>query len=134
MSPKIPGKYTIKVYSKNVKCKKEYDSKKEINIRIVEAPPVMNTKIKSNALDAVINKEINFEVSSTGGKEVCYEFYLMANEEWKKVQPYSRKNYYGFIPFVPGKYRILALAKSYYKKVSYEDYDEFEFEVKGAEK
>lgn len=90
----------------------------------------MNTKIKTSTINGKINEEISFEVSSNGGKEVCYEFYLMENEEWKKVQPYSRKNYYSFIPFVPGKYRILAFAKSYYKKVNYEDYDEFDFEVK----
>ena len=130
VSPKIPGKYTINVYAKNIKCKEEYDSKKEVNIRVIEAAPVMNTKIKASAISGNINEEISFEVSSTGGKEVCYEFYLMENEEWKKVQPYSRKNYYSFMPFVPGKYRILAFAKSYYKKVSYEDYDEFDFEIK----
>lgn len=130
VSPKIPGKYTINVYAKNVKCHEEYDSKKEVNIRVIEAAPVMNTKITTSTISGKVNEEISFEVSSNGGKEVCYEFYLMENEEWKKVQPYSRKNYYSFIPFVPGKYRILAFAKSYYKKVNYEDYDEFDFEVK----
>lgn len=130
ISPKIPGKYTIDIYAKNIKCKEAYDSKKEVNIRVSEAAPVMNTKIKTENIIGNINEEISLEVTSTGGKEVCYEFYLMENEEWKRVQPYSRKNYYSFIPFVAGKYRVLAFAKSYYKKISYEDYDEFDFEIK----
>ena len=33
-----------------------------------------------------------------------------------------------------GKYKILALAKSYYKKASYEDYDQIVFYVKGLKK
>ena len=62
-----------------------------------------------------------------------YEFYLMENNEWRKVQAYSRKHYYSFIPFIQGKYKILALAKSYYKNVNYEDYDEITFYVKAHE-
>ena len=56
--------------------------------------------------------------------------FVMNFNEWKKVQDYSRKHYYSFIPFVQGQYKILALAKSYYKKVSYEDYDQIIFRVK----
>lgn len=129
--PKIAGKYTIRVYSKNIKCKNEYDSKKEVNLYVSEAAPVINTQIITNKLEYRVNEELTFETISRGGKEVCYEFYLMENNEWKKVQSYSRKHYYSFIPFIEGKYKILALAKSYYKKVNYEDYDEIEFDVKG---
>ena len=34
-----------------------------------------------------------------------------------------------FISFVSGKYKILVLSKSFYKKVNYEDYDIIEFSV-----
>ncbi len=128
--PKIAGKYTIEVYAKNIKCKDEYDSKKQINLYVSEASPVIETKIITNKLEFNINEEVTFEAISRGGKDVCYEFYLMGNNEWKKVQPYSKKHYYSFIPFAEGKYKILALAKSYYKKVSYEDYDQITFFVK----
>ncbi|WP_238919062.1 triple tyrosine motif-containing protein [Clostridium sp. YIM B02555] len=130
-TPKIVGKYTIEVYAKNLKCKNEYDSKKEISLYVSEAPPVIETKIIANKLEANVNEELTFEVISRGGKDVCYEFYLMENNEWRKVQAYSRKHYYSFMPFVQGKHKILALAKSYYKKASYEDYDEITFYVKG---
>jgi hypothetical protein len=129
--PKISGKYTIEVYAKNVKCRSDYDSKKQISLYVSEASPVIETKIMTNELEGSVNQEFTFEVISRGGKDVCYEFYLMENGEWRKVQEYSRKNNYSFIPFTPGKYKILALAKSYYKKVSYEDYDEVAFHVKG---
>lgn len=131
--PKAAGKYTIEVYAKNLKCTNEYDSKKEISFYVNEASPVIDTKIIANKLDANVNEELTFEVISRGGKDVCYEFYLMENNEWKKVQAYSRKHYYSFIPFIQGKYKILALAKSYYKNVNYEDYDEITFYVKAHE-
>lgn len=128
--PKAPGKYTIEVYAKNIKCDKDFDSKKQINLYVNEASPVLNTKIISNKQEGKVNEEFAIEVTSRGGKDVCYEFYLMENSEWKKVQSYSKKNFYSFIPFESGKYKILALAKSYYKKVSYEDYSELTFIVK----
>ena len=128
--PKIAGKYTIEVYAKNLKCKGEFDSKKQITLHVSEAAPVIETKIITNRLEGKINEELTFEVISRGGKDVCYEFYLMENNNWRKVQAYSKKHYYSFMPFVPGKYNILALAKSYYKKVSYEDYDKITFYVK----
>lgn len=132
--PKIAGKYTIEVYAKNLKCKGEYDSKKQVSLYVSEASPVIETKIITNKVEGNVNEELTFEVISRGGKDVCYEFYLMENNEWKKVQAYSRKHYYSFIPFTPGKYKILILAKSYYKKVNYEDYDQIVFHVKGIRK
>jgi hypothetical protein len=129
--PKASGKYTIEVYAKNVKCIGEYDSKKQITINVSEAYPVIETKIITDKFEGNINEEFTFEAISRGGKDVCYEFYLMENNEWRKVQEYSRKHHYSFIPFTPGKYKILALAKSYYKKVNYEDYDQIVFYVKG---
>lgn len=129
--PKTAGKYTIEVYAKNVRCTSEYDSKKQINLYVSEASPVIETNIIANTLEGHVNEELTFEAISRGGKNVCYEFYLMENNEWRKVQAYSRKHYYSFMPFTQGKYKILALAKSYYKKVSYEDYAEVTFYVKG---
>ena len=54
----------------------------------------------------------------------------MEKGNWVRVQNYSRKNYYTFLPFTSGNYRILVLSKSYYKKVNYEDYADLEFEVR----
>lgn len=132
--PKIAGKYTIEVYAKNIKCTDEYDSRRQINLYVSEASPVIETKIITSKLEFNTNEEVTFEAISRGGKDVCYEFYLMGNNEWKKVQAYSKKHYYSFIPFAEGKYKILALAKSYYKKVSYEDYDQITFFVKAQSK
>ncbi len=129
-TPKVAGKYTVDIYAKHIKCKDEFDFKKQINIYVTEALPIINTKINPDTLEFKVNSEAGFEVTNKGGKDICYEFYLMSNNEWDKVQSYSRKKYYNFIPFVSGKYKLLVLAKSYYKKVSYEDYDMFEFEVK----
>lgn len=132
--PKIAGKYTIEIYAKNIKCIGEYDSKKQITINVSEAYPVIETKIITEKLEGNINEEFTFEAVSRGGKDVCYEFYLMEDNEWRKVQEYSRKHHYSFIPFTPGKYKILALAKSYYRKVNYEDYDQIVFFVKDSKK
>lgn len=129
IKPKCPGKYTFEIYAKNVKCKKGYDSKKEINIYVTEALPVRDTVITMSKEKVKLNEEVSFKVESKGGKQVCYEFYIMEAGNWVKVQSYSRKNYYTFIPFLKGKYKIMVMAKSFYKKVKYEDYNEVEFYV-----
>ena len=127
LKPKCSGKYTFEVYSKNVKCEEEFDSKKEVSIYVSEATPVTNTKILCDREEVVCNKEVTFKVTSVGGKDVCYEFYIMEKGNWIKTQSYSKKNYYTFIPFLRGEYRVMVLAKSFYKKVNYEDYGEFSF-------
>lgn len=127
--PKCSGKYTVQIYAKNIKCEEEYDTKKEVNFYVFDSTSVINTKLMYNKDKLKINKEITFSVSSEGGRDVCYEFYIMENENWIRLQKYSRKSFYTFIPFVKGKYKVMVLAKSYYKKVSYEDYDKIEFEI-----
>lgn len=129
LKPKCSGKYTFEVYSKNVKCEEEFDSKKEVSIYVSEATPVTNTKILCDREEVVCNNEVTFKVTSVGGKDVCYEFYIMEKGNWIKTQSYSKKNYYTFIPFLKGEYRVMVLAKSFYKKVNYEDYGELSFTV-----
>ncbi|WP_195266596.1 MULTISPECIES: triple tyrosine motif-containing protein [unclassified Clostridium] len=129
VKPKCSGKYTFEIYAKNVLCHEDYDVKKEVSLYVHEAIPVSNTKIKVKNKNIVVNNEVTFEVTSEGGKEVCYEFYIMEKGNWVRVQAYSRKNYYTFLPFSTGSYRILVLSKSYYKKINYEDYISLEFEV-----
>ncbi|WP_207729471.1 triple tyrosine motif-containing protein [Clostridium gallinarum] len=130
VKPKCSGKYTFEIYAKNILCKEDYDVKKEISVYVNEATPVTNTKINIDRDKIIEGQEVTFEVSSEGGKEVCYEFYIMEKGNWVRVQNYSRKNYYTFLPFTSGNYRILVLSKSYYKKVNYEDYADLEFEVR----
>lgn len=129
VKPKCSGKYTFEIYAKNTLCNEDYDIKKEVSLYVHEATPVSNTKVKIKNKNIVVNNEVTFEVTSEGGKEVCYEFYIMEKGNWVRVQSYSRKNYYTFVPFSTGSYRILVLSKSYYKKVNYEDYMSLEFEV-----
>ena len=129
LEPKCAGKYTIVIYAKNVKCVDDYDSKKEVNIYVFNALPVRNLEIYLNKEKPVISDELTFAVSSKGGRRVVYEFYIWENGNWNKVQNYSRKQYYTFIPYIKGKHKILVMAKSFYKKVNYEAYKEKEFEV-----
>lgn len=129
IKPKCIGKYTIEIYAKNKKCEEEYDHKKEVSIYVHEAIPINSTKIEILNKDIKVNEEVTFQVNSKGGKEVCYEFYIMERGEWVRVQTYSRKNYYTFLPFYKGEYRVLVLSRSYYKNVNYEDYDNINFKV-----
>ena len=89
-----------------------------------------STKLQISCNELKIGNEVTFEVVSEGGKEVCYEFYIMINGEWTLAQGYSRKNYYTFVPFKNGSYRVLVLDKSFHTDVAYEDYDIVEFEIK----
>ena len=109
--------------------REEFDTKKEISIYVLDSPPVTGTKVICENDDIDINREVTFRVETHGGKDINYEFYLMEKGNWIKVQEYSKKNYYTFIPFVKGEYRVLALVKSFYKKVNYEDYGEYSFKV-----
>ena len=127
--PKCPGKYTVDIYVKNKKCIIGYDNKREIKFFVNEAPPVTNTLIIAEKTLYKINDEVNFTAKSSGGKGVCYEFYIMKNENWTLVQRYGRKKYYVFRPFTEGVYRVLVLAKSHYRKCAYEDYGVLEFKV-----
>lgn len=129
VNPKCHGKYNIQIYAKNIKSEVEYDSKKEVSIYVSESTPVTDTKVSKDKIDVNINEEVTFRVESKGGKDVCYEFYIMEQGNWIKAQNYSRKHYYTFIPFLKGEYRVMVLSKSFYKKVNYEDYDELTFTV-----
>lgn len=129
ITPKCAGKYRFEIFAKNVKCEEEFDCKKEIGFYVQEAVPVTGTKVFAEEDDIQINEEVTFRVESNGGKDVCYEFYIMEKGNWIKVQEYSKKDYYTFIPFVKGEYRVLVFAKSFYKKVKYEDYGELSFNV-----
>ena len=80
LKPKCSGKYTFEVYSKNIKCEEEFDSKKEVSIYVSEATPVTNTKILCDREEVVCNKEVTFKVTSVGGKMYVMNFTL-----WKKV-------------------------------------------------
>lgn len=130
-TPNIIGLYTIEVHCKNEVSNQYYDSKKEVRIDVHDLMPITNMKITCNKGDYYINEIIHFTATNEGGKEVLYEFYIMEQNEWVLVQNYSRKNEYSFIPFAEGKYKVLSLSKSSYNKLSYEDYDIIEFEVKG---
>ncbi|HII4441427.1 TPA: triple tyrosine motif-containing protein [Clostridium perfringens] len=129
VTPKCPGKYTIDIFARNIKCKEGFDSRREVRFYVSEALPITDTKISASDKVFKINEEINFSTKCEGGSRVCYEYYIMINGNWSLVQKYSRKSYYSFRPYVPGKYKVLVLTKSYYKKCAYEDYDTFEFKV-----
>lgn len=129
MIPRCKGKYTFEIYARNVRCEEGYDSKKEVSINVYETTPVSGVSIFLNKEDLKVNEEVTFYVESLGGKQVMYEFYVNEGGNWCKVQEYSRKNYYTFMPFIKGKYTVLVTAKSYYKKVNYEDYEIMTFDV-----
>ena len=127
--PKCAGKYSFQIFAKNIKCLDGYDSKKEVIVNVAESTPVMETKVTIDKQNVKVNEEVTFKVESKGGREVCYQFYIMESGQWVKAQEYSRKDYYTFIPFLKEKYRVMVMARSFHKKVNYEDYDEIIFEV-----
>lgn len=128
--PKCAGVYTVKIYCKNIFSTKEFDCTKEIVLDVLQGAPVTNCKITLDKEVIKCNEDVNFYVNCDGGKDKLYEFYLMEKGEWKLIQKYSKKNYYTFMPFYKGFYKILALCKSYYSKSSYEDYSIYEVQCK----
>ena len=129
IKPRCPGKYNVNIFAKNIKSTEEYDSKESFSVYVHEVMPITGTKVLTSSTDIRVGRDITFEVVSQGGKDVCYEFYMMSNGNWILMQGYSKKKYYTFIPFVAGKYKMLVLSKSFHKKVNYEDYDIIDFNV-----
>ncbi len=128
--PKCAGVYTVKIYCKNIFSTKEYDCKKELILDVLQGVPVTNCKITLDKEVIKCNEDVNFYVECDGGKDNLYEFYLMEKGEWKLIQKYSKKNYYTFMPFYKGFYKILALCKSCYSKSAYDDYSIYEIQCK----
>lgn len=127
--PKVSGKYVVDIYGKNKFSKKEYDCKKQVKILVHDTLPVTDIKIKASVPVIHVNNGVDFFVESSGGRDVVYEFYLMERGDWKRVQSYSKKNFYSFMPFAEGVHKLLILAKSFHKKSAYEDYKLYEFNV-----
>lgn len=127
--PKCPGEYDIEIYARNITSTKNYDAKKVVKFVVAEALPITNCKITTENESFKCNEAVNFTVGCEGGKDIVYEFYLMERGEWKVIQKYSKKNYYTFIPFTKGYYKLLALCKSSFSKLTYEDYHMVEIEV-----
>ena len=130
IKPKCSGTYLIEIQAKNKLSTKEYDCKKEIKIEVRDNLPVTGTKILCDKTKFLVNEAVTFIAQSQGGAAVIYEFYLMENGDWSLKQNFSRKNDYTFMPFTKGVYRVLVLSKSFYKSISYEDYDIMDIEVK----
>lgn len=127
--PNCSGVYLLHIYVKNIKSKEVFDNKRDIKIEVKDALPITGTKIKCDRKKIKVNEPVIFSVDGSGGKDVLYEFYMMDNQEWIKVQNYSKQNNYSLMPFIQGNFKLLALCKSSFNKCSYEDYDMFEFEV-----
>ncbi|MCJ7690899.1 MAG: triple tyrosine motif-containing protein, partial [Clostridiaceae bacterium] len=129
LKPKCSGTYLIEIEAKSKASTNNYDSKREIKIEVHDTLPVTNTVILCDKTKFMVNEAITFVTENNGGTRVVYEFYLMERGDWNLVQKFSRKNDYTFMPFTKGIYRMLVLAKSFNKSISYEDYDILEIEV-----
>lgn len=127
--PRCGGNYAIEIQCKSLDSNRAYDSKREVRVRINEAYPITKAHIECDTAEVYCNETVSFTARCEGGKEVMFEFYLMDHGDWNLVQNYSRKNYYTFMPFNPGKYKMLVLFKSTSKQCDYEEYKELEFEV-----
>jgi hypothetical protein len=130
IKPKCSGTYLIEIQAKNKFSTKQYDCKREIKVEVHENLPITGTKILCDKTNFVVNEAVTFIAQSKGGAAVVYEFYLMENGDWNLMQRFSRKNDYTFMPFTKGIYKMLVLSKSFYKRISYEDYAIMNIEVK----
>lgn len=127
--PKCSGVYSVEVLAKNVISDASYDSKQEIRVKVDEAHPIRNTKIENDSEEIKLGEPVTFSVSFEGGTGVLVEFYIMDEGAWSLVQSYSKKDYYTFIPYKKGAYRVLALTKSQSCVVPYEDYGMYTFKI-----
>jgi len=128
-TPKFSGNYSVVVLAKNKMSGALFDSKNEVRIKVHDSYPITGTKLLKDKDTIKANEPVTFTVSYEGGAGVIFEFYIMEEGQWKLVQEYSKKNYYSFIPFSKGQYKVLALLRSQNNIVAYEDYDILIFEI-----
>ena len=129
MEPRCRGEYVLEIMARDKASTQVFDSKKVIKLDVIDAIPVANTKILRDKVNLQVNQGTIFTVKADGGKDLHYEFYLMEQGQWNLVQKYSKMNYYTFMPYKQGTYKLLALVKSFYNDCAYEDYDMVEFKV-----
>lgn len=130
LSPKTSGNYKITFYYKNKLSECEYDDVKDVEFRVYDALPIINTKISVDNLNPKLYEDVTFKVKCEGGKGNLYEYYLMENKKWILVQPFSKKDFYAFMPLFRGEYKVLVLVKSMYCQRPYEDFDIYNFYIK----
>lgn len=129
VTPHHRGEYSIVIYAKNINSDKVFDCKRVIKFKVYDAPQIRNTRIIYDKPKFTVNEATTFTAKCEGGKDIVYQFFIMEDGDWSLVQDYSKKNYYSFIPFVEGIYKILVLCKSTTRQCAYEDYDILEFLV-----
>ncbi len=129
LEPRCRGEYVLEIMARDKASTQVFDSKKVIKLDVIDAIPVANTKILRDKVNLQVNQGTIFTVKADGGKDLHYEFYLMEQGQWNLVQKYSKMNYYTFMPYKQGTYKLLALVKSFYNDCAYEDYDMVEFKV-----
>jgi hypothetical protein len=129
LNPKCRGHYVLEIMAKDRGSSAVFDSKQIIKLNVIDALPVSNTKILWDKINIKVNEPVIFSVEAEGGKDLHFEFYLMEHGDWVLVQKYSKMNYYTFMPYRKGNYKILALVRSMYNEGNYEDYDIMEFNV-----
>jgi uncharacterized protein YkuJ len=97
-TPKCSGSYSLEIYAKNEKSDREFDTKKEIRLKVYDAPPVTNTRIQCDKTKFSVNGQITFTATSSGGNDVLYQFYIMNKGEWTLVQDYSKRTITALFP------------------------------------
>ncbi|MHC1720544.1 MAG: triple tyrosine motif-containing protein [Clostridiaceae bacterium] len=128
-TPKCSGIYSVVILVKNKKSGALFDSKNEVRIKVYDSYPITSTKLLKDRDIIKANEPVTFTASYEGGAGVIFEFYIMEEGQWRLVQGYSKKNYYSFIPFNKGLYKVLALLRSQNNMVAYEDYDILVFDI-----
>ena len=93
VTPKCPGKYTIDIFARNIKCKEGFDSRREVRFYVSEALPITDTKISTSDKVFKINEEINFSTKCETSYLRKYNFDVYEPSIKKKIKK-SSKDYF----------------------------------------
>lgn len=127
--PRCAGKYSFHFLVKNEMSTAEYDGLKVVQLFVQEEVNIENIRIVCDKETIVEGDPVTFFAECDGEASPLYEFYMMTKGEWRKVQGYSRKNYYTFIPFKADVYRFLMLCKNPKSDNEYDAFSQCEFKV-----
>ncbi|WP_461206601.1 triple tyrosine motif-containing protein [Clostridium sp. DL1XJH146] len=129
IKPKSSGVYTIYIGKNNVVEEENKPMYGIVKFKVNSLNPVKIKEVVLDKKEVYINDFVTISVEAEGGKYILFEFYMKINEKWEKVQKYSKKNFFTFMPVEKKKYNLFIVARSNTSQDEYDDHYKLDINV-----
>ncbi len=121
IKPKSAGVYTVYIGKKKGEEEKNKSMYGILKFKVNSMNPVKIKEVRLDKEEVFINDFVTVSVEAEGGKYILYEFYMKIDDKWEKVQKYSKKNFFTFMPVEKNIYNLFIVAKSNTSNEQYDD-------------